>query len=156
MGITREKLGKTLTAYDKDVLVPMNADTTGGATWKLVQAAAKRIPAALQPPLDSINQMYKSKDPSDRTKIPVYFKAMKAQWSVVKIDAVKKYLADHEAGGAKSRQSGLKAVVSTGAQQAKEKKRIELCKEFITYDNSFNSAMKNLTKPGDFGDLEGM
>ena len=147
---------QTVTTFKTKITTPALADKTGGPTWKAVQQAAQAVPAALLPQIAYIEAMMKSKDPKDRLKVPGYFKTMKAQWSVIKIDAVKKYSAEHGVGGAKTRSSGLRGLVSSNKSQQAEANRVALCDLFVQQYNKLNLTMKGLTKANDFDDLEGV
>ncbi len=143
-------------SFQKKVTKLVEADRTGGPTWKLVVKEAQAVPAALKTQIDYIQKCHASVYPPDKLKIPGYFKTMKAQWSVVKIDAAKKYSLEHKKGGAKSRASGLKGLVTTAKTQQAEATRVKLCELLIQQYTKLNLVMKSVKKAGDFDDLEGV
>jgi hypothetical protein len=153
---TLKALKQNLNTFKLKVVTPILADKTGGPTWKLVQQTAQRVPMATLPQIAYIENMMKSKDPKDRLKVQSYFKTMKDQWSVIKIDVVKKYSAEHGVGGAKNRSAGLKGLVTSSKTQQAEARRVALCDLFVQQYNKLNLTMKGLRKANDLDDLEGV
>lgn len=153
---TLKTLKANVTTFKTKVTTPVMADKTGGPTWKLVQQSAQAIPAALLPQIAYIEAMMKSKDTRDRLKIPGYFKTMKAQWDVIKIDAARKYSAQHGAGGSKSRASGIKGLLTSNKTQQAEANRVALADLMIQQYLKLDKVMDSLKKAGDLDDLEGV
>jgi hypothetical protein len=149
-------LKKMVDSFQLKVTKVAEADKTGGPTWKLVVKEAQAIPAALKTQIIYIQKSHASVYPPDKLKIPGYFKTMKDQWSVVKIVNAKKYSLEHKKGGAKSRASGIKGLLTSSATQKLEVSRVATCDLLIQQYTKLNLIMKSVSKAGDFDDMEGV